>query len=175
MAREVGEERDAPPPELLAELGMAVRRMSAQSVLLSQTVADRFGMNTSDLEVLDLIVLRGQASAGELAAATGLTSGSMTALIDRLVDQGFAERRDDPDDRRRVLVHARPDAMAPIEAVYADLQAKVIELWSGFRAAELDAVLAFVTKSTALSADWIRQLRETAPPPGRRTKRGRRV
>src|SRR5690349_21231744 len=90
--------------ELVASLGMLVRKMGAQTVIISRTVADRFSLNMTDLEVLDLIFLRGEASAGELAAATGLTSGSVTALIDRLAGAGYVERRADATDRRKVLV-----------------------------------------------------------------------
>ena len=98
---------------LVARLGEQVRRMGAQSVLISKTVAGRFGLNTSDLECLDLIYLRGQASAGELARATGLTSGAVTALIDRLERAGYVERTDDPTDRRRREVRILPGAIRP--------------------------------------------------------------
>ena len=72
---------------LVATVGLLIRRMGAQSVLIV-AVAARFGLHTTDLEVLDLIFMREEASAGELAAATGLTSGSVTALIDRLTEAG---------------------------------------------------------------------------------------
>lgn len=82
--------------ELVARVGIAVREMGAQSVITSRTIADRFALHTTDLEVLDIIFLRKQASVGELADATGLTSGSVTALIDRLAKAGYVERCDDP-------------------------------------------------------------------------------
>jgi DNA-binding MarR family transcriptional regulator len=94
----------------VACLGEQVRRMGAQSVL-SKTVAARFGLNTGDLECLDLIYLRGQASAGELARAMGLTSGAVTALIDRLERAGNVERTDGPADRRRREVRILPEAI----------------------------------------------------------------
>ena len=64
--------------------------MGAQSVITSRTVADRFGMHMTDLEVLDLIFLRGRVSAAELAEVTGLTSGSATALIELLYVSAYA-------------------------------------------------------------------------------------
>ena len=90
---------------LVERVGVAVRRMGAQSVLASETIAAIFGRHKTDLESLDLIYLKGGAcSAGELARATGLTSGSTTALIDRLERAGYAVREDDPNDRRRQIV-----------------------------------------------------------------------
>ena len=97
-----------PLDNLLAQLGRQIPRMGAQSVITSQTVADRFGLHTTDLECLDLICLRKDPTAGELAKATGLTSGAVTALIDRLEEAGYVERIADPNDRPRVHVRIKP-------------------------------------------------------------------
>src|SRR4030095_8296118 len=65
--------------ELVERVGVAVRRMGAQSVLNSDVIASMFGLHKTDLESLDLLYLRGGAcSAGELSKATGLSSGSPT-------------------------------------------------------------------------------------------------
>ena len=77
---------------LVERVGIQVRRVGAQSVLMSHAVAQRFDLHTTDLECLDLIYLRGRVSAGELAQATGLTSGAVTALIDRLEKAGYVFR-----------------------------------------------------------------------------------
>lgn len=147
--------------ELVARLGEEVRRMSAQSVLMSKAVAGRFGLNTSDLECLDLIFLRGSASAGDLARATGLTSGAVTALIDRLEQAGYVERVADPTDRRRREVRARPDKVKPIEAVYRPMEERMFQLWSGYSRQELEVVFDFVSRSTDLAVastqDLLRQ------------------
>ena len=102
---------------LVEQVGMHVRRMGAQSVILSEVMAKRFGLHTTDLECLDLIFLRKDPTAGELAKATGLTSGAVTALIDRLQNAGYVERVADPSDRRRVHVRIKPDAIKPIETL----------------------------------------------------------
>ena len=157
---------EAPPQELVTQVGAAVRRMGAQSVITGRTVADRFGLHTTDLEVLDLIFLREQASAGELAEATGLTSGSVTALIDRLAAAGYVERRADPGDRRKVMVRIRRDAVAPIAAVYADMQVRMFALWSRFSARELEVVADFLTRSTELAVACCKDIgREAAASP----------
>jgi DNA-binding MarR family transcriptional regulator len=137
--------------------------MGAQSVIMSKTIADRFALHTTDLEVLDLIYLREKASAGELAEATGLTSGSVTALIDRLEAAGYIERCDDPDDRRKVLIRVRHEAIEPIKAVYAGTQRRMLDLWSDFSARELEVVADFLTRSTDLAVERCRQIREEAP------------
>jgi len=70
--------------ELLKALDETLRKVSAQSVLLNDTVAKLVGANPTDLECLDLLGLGGPTTAGKLAAHTGLTTGATTAVIDRL-------------------------------------------------------------------------------------------
>jgi DNA-binding MarR family transcriptional regulator len=159
--------------ELIERLGSGVRRMGAQSVLISQAVADKFGLHTTDLEVLDLIHLQDQVSAGELAQATGLTSGSVTALIDRLVNAGYVERQPDAKDRRRVLVRLRREATAPIEATYLPMQARMFQLWSTYSSEELQLINDFLARSTEAAVVCTEAIRRAAPPsvPVRRRRR----
>lgn len=159
--------------QLVVRVGTSVRKMGAQSVITSRTVADRFGLHTTDLEVLDLIFLRGQASAGELADATGLTSGSVTALIDRLAVAGYVERCDDPSDRRKVLVRVRHDAIEPIKAVYMSMQKRMFALWSTFSARDLAVIAEFLSRSTELAVACCKDLQrdEAFSAPKRRPSR----
>lgn len=147
--------------------------MGAQSVIVSRTVADRFRLHMTDLEVLDLIFLREHASAGELAEATGLTSGSVTALIDRLVNAGYVERCDDPADRRKVLVRIRHQAIGPIKAVYMNMQRGMFELWSIFRARELEVIIDFLSRSTALAVECCKEIQRDAAPTRIQPRRAR--
>lgn len=146
----------------VGRIGNIVRRMGAQSVIVSEAVAARFGLNTTDLECLDLIQLEGRASAGRLAAATGLTSGATTALIDRLERAGYVERFDDPADRRRVLVRIRKGAIDEIANVYGPMQKRMFALWSGYSEAELAVIEDFLSRSLALSVECVADLRKRA-------------
>lgn len=141
---------DRDKDELLRQLGDAMRRMGAQSVLSSAAMAKHFGLHPTDLEVLDLIFLRETVTAGALAAATGLTSGSVTALVDRLVARGYVTRRRDEADRRRVLISVERAATAPIEAAYEPRRIAMQALWSSFDHETLRLVTDFLTRSTHL-------------------------
>ncbi|MBN9440850.1 MarR family transcriptional regulator [Bosea sp. (in: a-proteobacteria)] len=141
---------DRDKDELLRQLGDAMRRMGAQSVLSSAAMAKHFGLHPTDLEVLDLIFLRETVTAGALAAATGLTSGSVTALVDRLVARGYVARRRDEADRRRVLISVERAATAPIEAAYEPRRIAMQALWSSFDHETLHLVTDFLTRSTDL-------------------------
>ena len=148
---------------LVERVGVAVRRMGAQSVLASETIAAIFGLHKTDLESLDLIYLKGGAcSAGELAKATGLTSGSTTALIDRLEKAGYVVREDDPNDRRRQIVRIQSNAIKPIQAVYKPIQVEMFKLWTSYRAEDLDVIADFITRSTQLHAECLERIKSTS-------------
>src|SRR5947207_2197662 len=96
--------------KLVAALNAAAREASGLGVLLSETVARALGLNPTDLECLDVIARRERATAGDLASATGLTTGAVTGVIDRLERAGFAHRERDAADRRKVYVRLVPAA-----------------------------------------------------------------
>lgn len=89
---------------VFAELIEEVRRSQSANQRFDQAVADALGINRTDMRCLDVISREGPQTAGKLASATGLTSGAMTAALDRLERVGYARRVRDPGDRRRVLV-----------------------------------------------------------------------
>jgi DNA-binding MarR family transcriptional regulator len=167
MTRRLPSKRAAPPlEELVARVDHLVRAMAAQTVVTSQIVAAHFGLHTTDLRVLDLIYMRGQVLAGELAKATGLTSGSVTALIDRLAKAGYVERHDDATDRRKVWVRSRHDAIEPIKDVFTPSQVRMYELWSTFTADELETIADFLARTTQLAAACAEDIRRDAQPRG---------
>src|ERR1700704_323299 len=140
--------RKAPPAKhLVARIDNHMREMAAQTVVTSQIVAAHFGLHTTDLRVLDLIYMRRQVLAGELAKATGLTSGSVTALVDRLARAGYVERHDDATDRRKVWGGGRHDAIEPIKDVFTPSQVRMYELWSTFTADELETIADFLART----------------------------
>jgi len=159
--------------ELVRRVGLGVRRMGAQSVMTSQAVATRFGLHTTDLECLDLIYLRQEATAGQLASATGLTTGATTALIDRLERAGYVERVADPADRRRVKVRIRPEAIAPIKAVYEPMQARMLALWSSYEPRQLELIADFLSRSTELAVQCVEDIRRDWQLPAAARRRPR--
>jgi DNA-binding MarR family transcriptional regulator len=112
--------------------------------------------------------MRGQVLAGELATATGLSSGSVTALVDRLVNAGYVERRDDATDRRKVWVRSRNRAIEPIKEMFMPSHQRMYELWHTFTASELDTIASFLERTTKLAADCAEEIRQQAKPMGKR-------
>lgn len=145
------------------ELTEAIRRASAQSLLISQAVAAQVKLNTTDMECLDILQLRGRASAGELAQWTGLTSGAVTALLDRLEQAGFIQRQPDPTDRRRVLAAPQAEKMRKLFRIYAPLQERMKALYEDYDEEQLELIIGFMNKSHAVSVDFVGALKKPEP------------
>jgi DNA-binding MarR family transcriptional regulator len=86
---------------------LAMRQAGSIMQLLGQVSAERIGINVTDLNCLNIVALTGPMTAGDLAKATGLTTASITGVLDRLEDGGFVQRERDPKDRRRVIVNLK--------------------------------------------------------------------
>ncbi|WP_069165623.1 MarR family winged helix-turn-helix transcriptional regulator [Nocardia altamirensis] len=102
--------------ELGAALTLAAQRSATDAVMMHQAIADRVGLHVTDLRCLNMLRLGGPATAGELAATAGLTTGAITRMIDRLLKAGYVRREHDEQDRRRVIITAVPerfDELAP--------------------------------------------------------------
>lgn len=140
--------RQLPPrSELQKGLFVAGRQLSTATVMFHQAVADCLGLNVTDHKCIDLLLLNGPLTAGELAAMTGLTTGAITAVIDRLEKAGFARRQDDPADRRRVIVSVVVQRCRDIEQLFQPFAASFGELTDRYNDKELAVILDFMNRS----------------------------
>jgi DNA-binding MarR family transcriptional regulator len=96
--------------ELAAEINAVMPEFVTRTVMFHQAVAQAVGLNVTDLHCLNLLLLEGPMTPGQLARNSGLTAGAaITGAIDRLERLGYVQRRNDPSDRRKVLVHPNRD------------------------------------------------------------------
>src|SRR4051794_2621998 len=116
---------------LMQELEEAMRRSSAQGVLFGQTVANVAGISGSDLECLDFLNLEGRVTAGRLAEVTGLTTGAITGVVDRLEKAGLVRRERDETDRRKVFIAVVPEARERLGQLYVPIEQGVGEGFVG--------------------------------------------
>ena len=131
---------------LMQELEHAVRKSSALGVIFGQTVANAVGISSSDLECLDFLNIEGRVTAGRLAELTGLTTGAITGLVDRMEKAGLVRRERDEEDRRKVYIAIVPEALGKIASYYEPLQKAVTKNWEGYSDAELKLLLRFMTQ-----------------------------
>jgi DNA-binding MarR family transcriptional regulator len=138
------------------------RQSSTISVMHSQAVADRVGLNPSDVESLDILRETGPITAGRLAELTGLTTGAITGMVDRLERAGYVRRERDTEDRRRVIIHPFPDpekAEREMIAAYRPMLEKLTELTSSYTNEELIVLLDYFSRANAIVEANTRRLR----------------
>jgi DNA-binding MarR family transcriptional regulator len=143
----------------------ALRGAGAAMQLLGAAAAERIGINVTDLNCLNILALNGQLTAGELARKTGLTTASITGVLDRLEDAGFVRRERDTIDRRRVVVRLDPTrGLRDVAPVFAP----VIQAWRAAAARytdeELSLILDFQRELEQIMREALIQLREPGQP-----------
>jgi DNA-binding MarR family transcriptional regulator len=149
---------------LLVAIAEEGRRMSTRSVLLHAAVADKLGLNPSDHKCAD--VLQGQPgpiTAGRLAELTGLSTGAITGVLDRLERAGFVARDQDPNDRRRVVIRCTPERAPDLRPVFMPLRDAMIGFCTRYTDDELRTILDFMQSSEAVIQEQIQRLSQLGP------------
>ena len=125
------------------------REMSTETIMFHQSVADVLGLHITDHKCLDLIRQYGAMPAGRVAELTGLTTGAVTGIIDRLEKAGYVRRANDPKDRRRTIVEPIRNKKweRKIEAIFIPFHERMHKLLSSYSDGELDFLLDVLTKS----------------------------
>lgn len=137
-----------PPHEILDPF----LRVVADLIVFNQQVADRLGMGMTDMQVVGHIQREGGAmTPGRLAELTGLSTGTITGVLDRLENAGFIRRERDPGDRRRVLLHVEATRLqrdvAPLYAAQGERLAEVVEQFAPDQRATIAAFLDALAQS----------------------------
>jgi DNA-binding transcriptional ArsR family regulator len=142
------------------EFLLAMRRNGSIMQLLGQVSAERIGINATDLNCLNIVALTGPMTAGELARATGLTTASITGVLDRLEEGGFVRRERDPKDRRRVIVTLNPGpGLREIGPTFGPLVRAWREAAAGYSDEDLRLLLDFQLKLEQIVRDQLARLR----------------
>ncbi len=141
----------------------AFRAHSLESDLFLHAVAARLDMTTADFVCLTLLLLEGACTPGRLAERTGLSTGAITGVVDRLSGQGRVRREADPLDRRRVLVEAVPERGGDLAAVLGPMIADAHRLHARFRPDELETVARFIGEARQMLARHTLYLRSGEP------------
>ena len=127
------------------------RLLGAANDIADQAVADYLGINRTDARCLEIIERLGGATAGRLARDSGLSTGAVTTVLDRLERSGLARRTSDPADRRRVLVEITPAARKANEALYRPLVEAAGEHLLRYSQEELALLREYLSASRALT------------------------
>jgi DNA-binding MarR family transcriptional regulator len=172
------EQASADPDRLGQLIG---REFSTAVVLFHDAVGRRLGISGTERKLLDVLDRLGPSTAGALAEHTGLTTGAITGVVDRLVRAGYVQREPNPRDRRSVIVsrlpspalqRLQPEVFAPLGQAIADLSAQ-------YRPAELASIASYLVGLTDILREQTARLHEEAasasalggPGPGQARRR----
>ena len=123
------------------------RHFLAEAILFNQQLADRLGINPIDYQVLNLLDLFGPATPGDLAQLTGLSSGGMTVVIDRLEHAHYIERERNPRDRRSVIVRLAAAPIRRIARLYEPVLALMDKVLAAYDLEQLGVINDFFMRS----------------------------
>lgn len=143
--------------ELVGSFIAAVRASQTATEILDAAIADYIGIHDSDFRCLDILDQEGPMTAGQLAERARLSPGAITTLLDRLEGRGFAQRRRDTEDRRRVLVEVTPKVAEMAEQLYGSPQDAAAGL-AAYSDEQLEFLTAFLRRNTAFQEERMRQL-----------------
>jgi DNA-binding MarR family transcriptional regulator len=124
----------------------ALVRTIANVVVFNAQVADQLGLGVSDMQFMTYLMQEGPLSPGRLSELSGLKSGSVTGVIDRLEHAGYVRRERDETDRRKVRVVLNAEKLQSAESPYAGQAANLRRVLEAFSGEELDTIARFLER-----------------------------
>jgi DNA-binding MarR family transcriptional regulator len=139
--------------ELLGKLWELGRTMSTQTVFLHQALAQSAGLNATDTKCIDLILHAPPegATAGWLSDISGLTTGAITHILDRLEKRGFIQRQRDTQDRRKVFIRVREESLKPLIPKYEAIGKVYMSLVEEYSDDDLQLICDYMQKTSEVS------------------------
>lgn len=134
--------------------------MAAAILLLHHAIAQRLGLNPTDHKCLEQLCQRGSGTAGDLAEWTGLTTGAVTGVIDRLEQRGFVCRQAHPTDRRKIVVVPLPERLPEIGALFRSFASSMAALMRRYSPEQLATIQDFLIRTAEIARKETRKLRD---------------
>src|SRR6266568_7118035 len=151
---------------VIEQLNMAIRQNQNLTDAFDQFVADSMGINRTDYRCMDILERRGPMTAGQLAEAAHLSTGAVTALLDRLEAHGIVTRVRDTADRRRVMVEITPQARTRAAVYFQGVAEFASRLYEGYATDQLRVVLDLLSRGNAMMAEHMARVKASAPAAG---------
>jgi DNA-binding MarR family transcriptional regulator len=145
--------------ELVHELVAATRASQVATDKMDDAGSRALGVNRTDGRCLDVIQQTGRISAGDLAERAGLTSGSITAVVDRLEAKGFVRRVADPEDRRKVLLEVTDEMEHRARELWGPLAHRGIPELEKLTVGEIEVLIRYMRFATELNETRAAEIR----------------
>ncbi|MFB7666351.1 MarR family winged helix-turn-helix transcriptional regulator [Kitasatospora sp. NPDC056138] len=155
------------PAPVAAKLGRAISAYQASVDDFDREVARLMGVNETDLRCLEILLNElEEAAPSLLAARLGLTTGSITAMLDRLEKLGYLTRSPHPTDRRKTLVRATPEAARrAFELLAPLLDEGTRDLLTRYSVEQIELITEFLDRTGELQRSHVERLRAMPTTP----------
>lgn len=147
---------------LALQVFAALRDASTQLTRLNHSVGGRLDLRDPDFRCLDVLDRSGPLSPGALARRAGLHPATMTGVLDRLERGGWVVRERSADDRRSVVVRARPERAGEVYGLYSGMNTAMNDLCLTYTDDQLEAIADFLTRTAATGAAATEALTNTS-------------
>lgn len=141
------------------------RAANAQRSLYGGVLAGKLGLHHTDLECLFMITLSENVTPGQLVQATGLTSGAITGVVDRIERAGYIKRERDTNDRRRVFLIPNMERVEEIRAINRRTNAAWLDELFTYSEEELNFLLEFADRNYEAAVNATVALRDDSKAP----------
>jgi DNA-binding MarR family transcriptional regulator len=154
--------QEARPPRegLITRIAYAVRLHQNAVDEIDEAAAAYLGVNRTDLRCLDILERAGPMPAGRLAAESGLSSGAMTAVLDRLERAGLVRRTRGERDRRSVMAEITEEAVRRATDIYGPIGEQAVAQLRRYSDEELAFILDFLEQGRDLALGHARRVRD---------------
>jgi DNA-binding MarR family transcriptional regulator len=147
-----------------------LRKINGFGASFFRVAATQIGMAAdTDIQVMDILDLAGEVSAGQLADLMGMTTGAIARILNRLEEAGLVHRERDPNDGRRVIVRLErgKDEMPKIGPIFDSLGNAWEELASDYDDEQMAFLLSFLTRLNAMTRKEFIRLQEAPSSEGK--------
>jgi len=147
--------------DLRKKLGLEAQAHQAAVDAVDAAAAAYLQVNRTDLRCLEILTQNDSVLPSQLAVQLGLTTGSVTTMLDRLERLGYATRSADPADRRKVVIRITPTAAKKATKIYGPI---VLDgdrdVLSRYSSAELHVLLDYHRRSRELQERHAARIKE---------------
>ena len=140
-----------------------MRSEQVANEIVDEQVTEFLGINRTDSRCLDIVERHGRMTAGALAEESGLTTGAVTALVDRLERAGYLHRVRDTVDRRKVFIELTPLMTSITEKLFYNMDGMFNGMMERLTPKEVEAITYFLRAGIYINGQRARLLREHIP------------
>lgn len=138
------------------------RELSEAVIMFHGAIAHRIGMSATEWKCLELLERTGPITAKRLAEMSGLTTGAITGIVDRLEKTGYVRRDENPEDRRSIIIQPleRPDLIEEITPIFSSLGQAMSNLAQNYTEKELQIIQDFFKNTVNILHDLTFKIKE---------------